>query len=268
MSRKLRTDKGRQVCLMNIDATDVKVDKSMDAFAQMQSFSGDRQKGHCYLFSNVTCSKGSILAVTPGPNVACSPRGGDGVSLGVHLGIAQQRDPLRDPLLDPDTGLPRLLGGSQNIGVGLVFDQGYVYQPNVNRGSNPTLLEYCEDNDILPIYRVKPGGFGFSYNRETELLERTPNNGDETRASNTGRVNTYLRAMSEGTHGAMKNGYKMFKHQVHNSHLVAVGQAKINHYNQLFGRQYGAEWAEMPKLNIEYLVMCGLFNRFHAKFAR
>jgi hypothetical protein len=62
--------------------------------AQMQTFSGDRGKGHCYLFSNITCSSGSILAVTPGPNISCPPRGGDGVSFGVHLGLSEETERL------------------------------------------------------------------------------------------------------------------------------------------------------------------------------
>ena len=41
--------------------------------------------------SNITDSSGVILAVTPGPNIACSPRGGDGVSLGVHLAAHQEQ---------------------------------------------------------------------------------------------------------------------------------------------------------------------------------
>ena len=76
---------------MNIDTTDIQVDKSMDAYAQQQTYSGDRGKKHCVFFSNITDSAGAILAVSPGPAIACSPRGGDGVSLGVHLGQDQEQ---------------------------------------------------------------------------------------------------------------------------------------------------------------------------------
>ena len=92
MQERLRTPNNRPVVLANIDATDIKVDKSLDAFAQMQTFSGARGKGHCYMFSNITCSAGSVLAVTPGPNISCPPRGGDGLSLGVQLGLATERE--------------------------------------------------------------------------------------------------------------------------------------------------------------------------------
>ena len=87
---RLRTPNGRETVVVNIDTTDIKVEKSSDAYAQMQTFSGDRGKGHAVFFSNITCPAGSILAVTPGPNIACPPRGGDGVSLGVHLGAAEE----------------------------------------------------------------------------------------------------------------------------------------------------------------------------------
>ena len=210
---------------MNVDTTDIQVDKSSDGFAQQQTFSGDRGKGHCYLFSNVTCSSGSILAVTPGPNVSCSPRGGDGVSLGVHLTRA------------------------------------------VNTGSNPTLLEYCERHDILAHYKPMVGEMALVYNPETDLFEQIQNNPDPTLAANTGRVITFLRPGSEQTH-TFKNQFKNFGHRVHNSRLNAVGVRKLNYYNQLFGKSYGAEWAEMSKLNIEYLVMCGRFNEWHPKFPR
>ena len=35
----------REVAILSIDTTDVKVDQSSDAFAQMQTYSGDRGKG-------------------------------------------------------------------------------------------------------------------------------------------------------------------------------------------------------------------------------
>ena len=83
----------------------------MDAFAQMQTFSGDRGKEHCVLF---TCSSGSIIAVSPGPNISCPPRGGDGLSLGVQLGLAEENEML--------TGVPswcsRLFDGTEELGVG------------------------------------------------------------------------------------------------------------------------------------------------------
>ena len=249
--------------LTNIDTTDIKVDKSLDAFAQMQTFSGDRQKGHCYLFSNITCSLGSILAVSPGPQISCPPRGGDGVSLGVQLGQAEQRQQLSGV----SEGFTKLLQGTPNLGVGLDFDNGYVYQPNVNQGTNPSLLDYCQQNDILPLFRTKVGRFAFIFNRQTNLLEQVQNNRDETRAANSARIATYLRAASENAH-TFKQIYKYFKHKAHNSRLVAVGMAKINYYDRLFSKQLGAEYAEMAKINIEYLVMVGLYNRWHAKFAR
>ena len=235
----------------------------MDAFAQMQTFSGDRNKGHCYLLSNVTDSSGYILAVTPGPNISCPPRGGDGVSLGVHLGQAEEDE----RVTGVPSGFTNLLRGTQNIGVGLDFDRGYVYQPNVNRGSNPSLLEFCQRNNVLPLYRAKTGEMAFEYDPQTDLLHQVQNNQNETRAANSGRIATYLRAASENAH-TFKQMFKYFSHQVHNSRLNAIGAAKIAYYNQLYGKQYGAEYMEMPKLNAEYLVMVALFNRWHAKFAR
>ena len=89
---RLRTPNGRRIVLANIDTTHVRVDKSTDAFVQQQTYSGARGYKHCVYFSNITASNGEILAVTPGPNIACTPRGGDGVSLGVQLGLAQQQE--------------------------------------------------------------------------------------------------------------------------------------------------------------------------------
>ena len=76
-----------------------------------------------------------------------------------------------------------------------------------------------------------------------------------------------MRAASENAH-TFKQIYKFFKHKAHNSRLVAVGTAKINYYDNIFGLQLGAEYAEMAKITLEYLVMVGLYNRWHAKFAR
>ena len=231
--------------------------------AQKQSYSGDRGKGHCYLFSNVTSSDGSILLVTPGPNISCPPRGGDGISLGVQHGLAEQNERL--------TGIPsghtRLLRGTPNIGTGIVFDRGYKHQPNVDRQGNPTLIEFCRDNDVLPLYRANNGEMAFVYNPQTDLLDQIENNRNETFTANSGRVPTYLRAGAECTH-CLKSQFKYFGHTAHNSRLNAVGARKIAYYNRKHGRELPVEFAEMSKLNIEYLVMCGRFNQWHAKYVR
>ena len=238
--------------LVNIDTTHIPVDKSSDAYAQQQTFSGDRGKGHCVFFSNMTCSSGSILAVSPGPNIACPPRGGDGVSLGIHLAA----DQTEREATGVSQGLPKLGQGTDEIGIGLVCDRGYIFRPRVNIGSNQTVLEYCEQNDILPLYRPKRGEMGLSYNTETDLIEQTQNNQDDTNLANSGRVTTFARAASESTH-LFKRGYRLFEHRVHNSRLDAIGARKIAFYNRLFDKNYGNEWAEMSKLNVEYLVMAG-----------
>ena len=62
--------------------------------------------------------------------------------------------------------------------------------------------------------------------------------------------------------------FKYFAHRAHNSRLNAVGQNKINEYNLLYNKRYGQEWAEMSKLAVEYLVMIGRYNEWHAKFER
>ena len=263
VQEKLRTPNGRPLALLNIDTTDITVDKSSDAFAQMQTHSGDRGKKHCVFFSNLTDSCGRIIAVTPGPNIACTPRGGDGVSLGVHLGQAEetQRTTGRTP------ACTRLLGGTPNIGVGLDFDRGYKYQPNINTHGNPTLLEFCAAHDILPLYRTAVGEMAFVYNADTELLEQIQNNHDPTLAANGGRIATFLRWGSETAH-LFKRMFQYFGHQAHNSRLTPVGAQTIEKYNRIFGKQLPREFSEMSKLNIEYLVMTGLYNRWHAKFSR
>ena len=263
LQEHLRTPNGRPLALLNIDTTDIMVDKTSDAFAQMQTYSGDRGKKHCLFFSNLTDSLGRIIAVTPGPNIACTPRGGDGVSLGVHLGQAQatQRTTGQTP------ACTRLLGGTPRIGVGLDFDRGYKFLDRVNTGNNPNLIEVCADLDILPLYRTAVGEMAFVYNADTDLLEQIQNNRDPTLAANGGRIATFLRTGSEQTH-LFKRQYQYFAHRVHNSRLNAVGAQTIQYYNRIFGKQLPQEFAENSKLNIEYLVMAGLYNRFHAKFSR
>ena len=99
------------------------------------------------------------------------------------------------------------------------------------------------------------------------MLEMVQGNNDPTCACNSARVNTFLRPASENVH-SFKLTYKHFGHRCHNSRLVAIGQATLDHYNQAYGRNYGPEWAEAPKLLIEYLVMCGRYNENHPKFFR
>ena len=107
----------------------------------------------------------------------------------------------------------------------------------------------------------------FEYNQQSGLLEQVQGNQDDTRAANAGRVGTFLRAGAENTH-TFKNIYRYFAHRAHNSRLNAIGAQKINYYNRRYNKHFGPEWAEMSKLNVEYLVMCGRFNEWHAKFAR
>ena len=239
------------------------MDKSQDAFLQMQTYSGDRGKGHAVFFSNITCPMGSLLAVTPGPNIACPPRGGDGVSLGVHLGTAETQ------YLNTgfSTGFAKLLKGTRNLGVAVAVDRGYVYRPNVNIGTNPTFQQYCEDNDILLIFRCNPGDMAFTYDLQSQVLLPIQRNRDATLAANTGRIGTFIRAASENAH-TLKMNYKYFGHRVHNSRMVVVGQRTIDKYNHQYNKNFGNEWAEAPKLNVEYLVCTGLVNRWHSLFER
>ena len=262
IQQKLRTPSGRPIVLLNIDATDIKVEKSADAFLQMSTYSGERNKGHCLLFSNVTDSSGSIVAVTPGPNISCTPRGGDGVSLGVHMARAEEIA----RTTGTRTGFDKLLRGTLRLGVGLVMDRGYVYRPNVNTGSNPSVLEYCQNNDILSIFRPNRGEPVFLYNNRTQLLEKV-NASDDTKSANTGRLATLLRAASENAH-LFKMQYKSISNKQHNSRLKAIGAEKIAHYNNRFNKDLGIEWREVPRINVDYIVTVRLYNRFSAKFKR
>ena len=143
--------------MLNIDTTAISVDQSQDAFAQMQTHSGERAKGHCVMMSNITDAAGGLVAVSPGPNISCTPRGGDGTSLGLQLGLANARG-------DQDFGFSELLKGTSSVGMALNFDRGYLFNPtNVNQGTNPILTEFCADNNILTLSRVKQGEQCFRY---------------------------------------------------------------------------------------------------------
>ena len=127
----------------NTDTTLIQVEESQDAFEQM-TFGGQLGKGHCLLISNITCPTGRLLVVTPGPSISCTPRGGDGTSLGVQLSLAQNQR----------TGFTRLFRGTPNIGTSPNFDRGYVNEPgNVDRGSNPTMLEFGETYNLCLLFR-------------------------------------------------------------------------------------------------------------------
>ena len=91
----------------------------------------------------------------------------------------------------------------------MVSDRGYIYEPRVNTGGNPSFLEYCADNDILNLYRPSTGEMAFVYNGQTDRLEQIQNNHDKTMATNSGRVPTFLRAASENTH-TFKGIFKFF----------------------------------------------------------
>ena len=60
--------------------------------------------------------------MTPGANISCTPRGGDGTSLGVQLGLASEHD----------DGLPAPLRGTDEMGICLNFDHGYLFTPHTD----------------------------------------------------------------------------------------------------------------------------------------
>ena len=170
-------------------------------------------------------------------------------------------------LIGSSHGFSKLLRGTENIGTGVVADRGYIYRARVNTGDNPSFLEYCEANDILPLYRPNTGEMAFTYDRQADSLEQIQDNHDKTMAANSGRVPTFLRSASENTH-LFKRIFKYFGHRAHNSRMKAIGLAKIRFYNNKYNFNIPAEFAESPKLLIEYLVMCGRFNQWHPKFSR
>lgn len=100
-----------------------------------------------------------------------------------------------------------------------------------------------------------------------DKLEVVDCGNDPTLACNAARVASYLRHGSENAH-TFKQIYTHFGHRCHNARLEAVGVRNLNFYNQKYGRNYGPEVAQMSKLHLEYLVMAGMYNRFHAKFFR
>ena len=93
-------------------------------------------------------------------------------------------------------------------------------------------------------------------------------NDNPTLAANAARMASIIRPGSENVHAPLKHSNKHLGGKVHNSRLDAVGQPTLAHYNNRYGMNYGQEWAEAPKLLIEYLVTAGLYNQFHPKFHR
>ena len=111
----------------------------------------------------------------------------------------------------------------------------------------------------LPLY--------LRYNETLDVLEVVEGNTDPTMAANASRLGTFIRPGGEQVH-TFKQEYDILGNRVHNSRLVAVGQRTLDYYNNLHGRNYGREWAETPKIQIEYLVVAGRYNQNHPKFFR
>ena len=172
-----RTPDGRPCVAVNYDTTHFPVPNSLDAHFQMDHFSGPRGKGHCELGGGITCPAGTVVAVTPGLKVSTTPRGGDGVTLGLELGQSDQM-PVR-------LGFTRLLRGTPSIGTLLCTDRGFIYIPhNVNLGTNPTPEDWCRENNVQCIWAFKVGEKCFHYNEQTDILEEVHDNQDKTQANN------------------------------------------------------------------------------------
>ena len=89
---RFRTPDGRPCVAINYDTTHFSSPNSLDAFHQMDLYSGDRKKGHCVLGGAITCPAGTVVAVTPGFKISATPRGGDGIALGEELSRADQEE--------------------------------------------------------------------------------------------------------------------------------------------------------------------------------
>ena len=174
---RFRTPDGRQCVAINYDTTHFASPNSLDAFQQMDMYSGDRGKGHCVLGGALTCAAGTVVALTPGFKISATPRGGDGIALGEELNRADQSVDI--------IGFTRLLRGTRNIGVLLVFDRGFVYIPrNVQTRTNLTPVDWCIQNDVQTLWRFKAGEKAFQYDNVLDLLVEVPNNDSETVAAN------------------------------------------------------------------------------------
>ena len=208
----------------------------------------------------LTDTAGSVIAVRPAPHISITPRGGDGVSLGAQLGVAD-----RDC---HDTGFTRLLCGTTNIGVGLCVDRGYPFKSSVNTGNNPTVIDWTDRNNVLMFWPFKANERAFHFDMEKNELEIINDNRDGVRALNSGRVCTYLRRGIENFHGAIKNTYKHLSGTLHHTYYDILGSHYINYYNNKYlpPVPLDLEWEESSAVVIDFIVVCGLHNRFHAKF--
>ena len=159
-------------------------------------------------------------------------------------------------------------GARPGIGVLYNADRGFMYTPfNVNRGQDPTPIEWCDRNNVLFCCPFKPGERAFRYNAATDRLYMIYDNEDEVLAANSARVTQFLRPASENFHAAMKQ-MKLFSGVMDQHHFDPVGQNFINRYNHLFGVDLDASWGEVSLATIEWIAAVGLYNRFHPKFVR
>ena len=208
----------------------------------MQTYSGKREKGHCVLVSNLTDPAGRLIAVTPGPGISCTPRGGDGTSLGIHLsaGVSEGNG----------SGLNKILIGTASIGVCLNMDRGYVVKPtNVDTGSNLSVLEFCHSHDILTLYRFLQGEQYFRYDPSQDILIAYQGSNNPTFAANSARIATSLRPASENCH-LLKKTYKQIGTKVKSVRLNRVGVKTVNKYSRKYDVVPDAEVAETSKLHM------------------
>ena len=174
---RFRTPDGRRCVPINYDTTHFSAPNSLDAFNQMDLYSGDRGKGHCVLGGAITCPAGTVIAVTPGFKISATPRGGDGIALGEELS--------RSDATNQVVGFPRLFEGSSRTGALLVFDRGFVYIPrNINTGNNPTPVAWCQQHNVQTLWRFKVGEKAFRYDEIQDVLHEVANNDDDTLANN------------------------------------------------------------------------------------
>ena len=161
--RTMRSTDGRRILPLADDTTYLKVTKGGDSHWQQDCYSGRLNKGHIIRVGTITSPDGRPIAARPGPQIGCTPRGGDELSLARQLDQSS-----RDGTFG--SGFTSLFVGGRDWTMGYNVDLGYRKKRFNLGGSIDTVDEVCARYGVPILSPLREGDPAWIYDASTDTM--------------------------------------------------------------------------------------------------
>ena len=261
--RTMRSTDGRRILPLADDTTYLKVTKGGDSHWQQDCYSGRLNKGHIIRVGTITSPDGRPIAARPGPQIGCTPRGGDELSLARQLDQSS-----RDGTFG--SGFTSLFVGGRDWTMGYNVDLGYRKKRFNLGGSIDTVDEVCARYGVPILSPLREGDPAWIYDASTDTMHQDDSITDNAIRANSTRLATFFRPASEQLHAVLFGTYQVLQSAGHHTATECIGRSVIEKYNGLFNppTPFGPEWSEASKKSTDWNLALSMINVFHPGFGR